>query len=149
MSNTVYDSATDSLYLVDSIYFGRVSEIENISDVLFANSDDTLQVSDVDGGNIDLVALLDSVDNGAENSVDTVEVTGTTELNISVQDVIDLTDSDNHLVITSADDTNDTIHLDNQIAAAADQTGAPAGYTIYTDASDTVTITIEDTITII
>ncbi len=108
-----------------------------------------LQVSDVDYGSIDLVALLDSIDGGADNSIEGVELTGHTEVNLSVADVIALTDGDHSLVISSSDDASDTVHLEGQIAAAADQSAAPAGYTLYTDTANTVTITIEDTITVI
>ncbi len=112
-------------------------------------TEQTLSVSDVDGGSIDLAALVASV-TPAPDSLDEIELSGTTEISISIADVIDVTDGDNELLITSVDNVNDTITLDANITVAVDQSAAPADHTIYegTSGTETILLTIEDTITV-
>ena len=138
------DGNGESLYVLDG---NMIKEIDGFDDVL----DDVLQISDVDGGNIDLVALLDSVDGGAANSLDTIELSGHVELNVSFEDVIALTDADDRLVIASSDDVNDSLQLDSRFAIDAVQSAAVDGYSVYTATVDTqtATVVVEDTITII
>lgn len=116
----------------------------------FTSQDQVLSVNDVDAGTIDLVSLLDSVAGDAENSVDAIELNGKTELNISIVDVVDITDGDNELVISSDGGNNDTITLDTNITVATNQTGTPAGYTTYEGGSgaNEILLTIEDNITV-
>ena len=107
-----------------------------------------LSIMDVDGGSIDLSNVTSST------IIDTVELTGTTELNINVADVITITDDDNDLIISSTDDANDIIHLSDEFNNAdgslnsLDNGSGMIEYT-GTDASGTtVIVTIEDTITV-
>ena len=95
----------------------------------------TISIFDVDGGSVDLSTIT------TETTVDNIILAGKTEINISLSDVLDINDS-NELLITSADDTNDTIHLSDEFTNNNDGT-----YTA-TDSITTVIITIEDTIVV-
>jgi len=103
-------------------------------------------------GTIDLSSYLaqgnDTV-GGTTDSLDTIDLNGATSLNISIDDVLDVTDN-NELRITSDGGNDNSVKLDANITVAADQTGTPAGFTAYEgiDGTDTVLLTIEDTITV-
>jgi VCBS repeat-containing protein len=103
-------------------------------------------------GTIDLSSYLaqnnDTV-GGTTDSLDTIDLNGATSLNISIDDVLDVTDN-NELRITSDGGNDNSVTLDANITVAADQTGTPAGFTAYEgiDGTDTVLLTIEDTITV-
>lgn len=112
----------------------------------------TLSVYDVDGGTIDLDELMTLVtNNDSLDQVNKIELSGKTELNINIADVIEMTDSDNELLIISADDVNDAVHLDdsfNKADGTLNSTNNGDGTHTYTgvDGLDTVLLTIEDTI---
>jgi len=109
--------------------------------------DQVLEINDVDGGTIDVAALAASL---GQDSIDKVELSGRTELDISIADVVDITDGDNELMITSDGGSNDTVTLDTNITVATDQTGTPAGFTTYEGGTgtDSILLTIEDNITV-
>ena len=94
----------------------------------------SISIFDVDGGSVDLGSLTPNT------TVDSIVLSGQTELNISVSDVMDINDSD-RLFISSSDDTLDTIHLSDEFTYNSDD----KTYT-GTDGTNTVTILIEDTI---
>ncbi|NOR58664.1 MAG: hypothetical protein GQ474_09095, partial [Sulfurimonas sp.] len=117
----------------------------------FTTQDQTLTVNDVDAGSIDLVSLLDSVAGGADDSVDAIELSGRTDIDISLSDVVDITDGDNELLITSTDDVNDVVRVDNtEFTETTTQTNVNDGVRVFEgiDGVDTVLLTIEDTITV-
>ena len=125
----------------------------NILDIAVTDSiptpDQILSVDDIDGGTVNLAALIASVAPDTVDSLDRIELSGRTEVNVSIAEVVNATDGDNELIITSDGGNNDIVNLGENITEVADQSATPAGFTSYegTDGVDSVLITIEDTIT--
>lgn len=156
--NEVFDGAIDNVRIfnkvltpedIGSIFSEDIYSLDPSASVSSDGSNNTiLAIIDTDAGRFDIKALLDSVDGEAgNNSLDAIELTGNTELNLSIEDVISMTDEDNTLVITSTDDANDIIHLDDAFVQGT-TVGNLTTYTATDLSAGTVIITIEDTITV-
>lgn len=156
--NRVFDGAIDNVRIfnkvltpedVSTIFSEDIYSLDPTASVAIDGSNNTnLTINDTDAGRFDIKSLLDSVDGEAgNNSLDSIELTGRTELTLSLEDVISLTDEDNTLVITSTDDANDIIHLDASFVQGA-TVGNLTTYTATDLSAGTVMITIEDTITV-
>ncbi|WP_297431312.1 VCBS domain-containing protein, partial [Sulfurimonas sp.] len=108
----------------------------------------TLSVVDVDGGSIDLSQIHTL--SGDTHPVDSIDIAGKTELNVTASDVIDITDDNNILKISSADKQTDTVHLDNTFVQGTDENGHTSYSATETvdGTSTTVQIFIDDTIVV-
>ena len=140
------NASIDNFGLIQNIGFNDWIDLS--MKFTYKDTVDTLKISDTDGGNIDLGALLDSIDGGAANSLDVIELSGDVDLeNISVRDVIEITDADNTLIIQSSDNNPDqdvTVNL-NEFTSQ----GSNGGFNIYTDGAGVmlkIETVIDDTI---
>ena len=111
-----------------------------------------ISMFDMDGGNVDLSSVVES---SGLDKINTIVVGGRTELNVSVEDVLDVVDNNDHkLTITSSDDMADAVHLDDSfdLDNATDNGNGTHTYQGVLDvdgdniADEVVYVTIEDTI---
>ncbi|NOR57376.1 MAG: hypothetical protein GQ474_02520, partial [Sulfurimonas sp.] len=107
----------------------------------FAGSD-TLTISGND--NIDFTNLTNTVKN-----IESVDLeTGTHNITISLDNVLDMTDNNNSLDITAITDDNDAIEIDTAgWTGTSTDNGSETTYTYTKDGSaDSITLTVDDTI---
>ncbi|WP_143145220.1 LamG-like jellyroll fold domain-containing protein, partial [Arcobacter sp. LA11] len=129
-----------------------IDNIEVYDIVLTANQigelyDQTVTVTDVDGGEIDMVSLLANATSEIGDNLDTIDLTSGDHIlsNIDYLDVIAMTDADNTLkIITDGDSsTGDKVKLDTADWSPSTTPDAE-GYTTYTSTTDnTVKLLIE------
>jgi VCBS repeat-containing protein len=105
---------------------------------------------DIDGGNVDLsnVVAMSDLD-----KINGIVVSGRTELDISVEDVLDVAANDNTITISSSDHLADAVHLgDNfDLANSVDNGNGTHTYSGSIDVSgttETVSVIIDDTIVV-
>ena len=160
--NRVFDGAIDNVRIfnkvltpedVDTIFSEDIYSLDPTASVTTDGSNNIdLAINDTDAGRFDIKSLLDSVDGEAgNNSLDSISLTGTTELSLSLGDVISMTDEDNTLIITSSDDANDVIHLDSSFVQGATVNNLTTYTAMQTNPDSsvaTIILTIEDTITV-
>ncbi len=93
-----------------------------------------------ESGSIDLSTLIETI-----NSVETMELDNeNSEISISIEDVIDITNDNNELLIISSDEAEASVHLDEDFEKVTSQDGV---ITYEGEAhGESVMLTIEDTI---
>jgi len=127
---------------------GTQLNIDNVA--MTKTEDDVLNINDIDGGTLDMHTLLSNVTashagNQSDNSLDEIDLTSGDHIlsNISVADVIAMTDDDNTLkIITDGkkdSENGDTVKLDNSLWTKDDSYDADGtdseGYSQYTNVS--------------
>jgi VCBS repeat-containing protein len=122
--------------------------------------DQILTFDNTSTGEIDMIELLSQLDDfednsgnqvGVPDSLDEIDFVGGEHIlsNLSLNDFIAMTDSDNILKITT-DDTTDQINLTNDWVEDTSPSATEAGYTTYTNASDaSVQLLIDEDINVV
>ena len=150
-SDGTLDSAPASVTLTVNGEDDEIVPPTNVDPIVDFEIPGELLIFDLDGGDIDLSTAILLASPTSPESIDSISLLGETELSISIDDVIDF-GINNELVITSLDNTNDTVHLDGFNATPHTANPSAEGqFTTYTATNaggESVLVSIEDTITV-